>query len=220
MSEFHAHLGNEDDLYQQPQRTSGMAIASLVCSLIICCPLITVLGPIFGAIALATIGSPPQRRGKGLAIAGIVIGLITTVLGIVAGMQIVRVVSEYIEFVEAGPAPALQAAAASDVNGFRSYFVTPAANASDEQVQAFFAEVQSRYGTFISATMDQQTAPPQFGSPVIVMPYILQFSDANNVSADVEIHFVDPQTQRGTKKLGYILIRDPDQGDLRFPPQP
>ena len=61
------------------QKTSGLAIASLVCSLIICCPLTTLIGPFLGLAAVLTIGSNPARKGKGLAMAGIIIGIFATV---------------------------------------------------------------------------------------------------------------------------------------------
>jgi hypothetical protein len=63
---------------RKPARTSGLAIASLACSL---------LGPVFcipaiicGHVALRRIGNEPTLRGRGIAIAGLVIGYF--VLGI------------------------------------------------------------------------------------------------------------------------------------------
>ncbi len=57
-----------------PQKRSGLAVASLVCSLIFFCPLTTLLGPLLGLIALATMGGDPPKRGKGMAATGIVLG--------------------------------------------------------------------------------------------------------------------------------------------------
>lgn len=223
MSEFHDHL-NDYDPYQQPQTTNGMAIASLVCSLIICCPLVTILGPILGAISLSSIGSPPRQKGKGLAMAGIIIGLLTTVISVAAYWQGFRWMMSYIDFVMEGPQPALQSGYANDLNGFRAQFHGAGATATDEQVQAFLNELEARYGTFLSAAIDEQAggAPvTPTGAPNIVMPYILQFRDAT-VSADVELHFADEATGRQLKALGYIHVYDPDpeRDDLRFPPSP
>jgi hypothetical protein len=60
-----------------------MAIASLVCSLFgwICLFIGALLGVIFGFIALSQIKRTGQR-GRGMAIAGIVIGTVLIVLGI------------------------------------------------------------------------------------------------------------------------------------------
>lgn len=55
----------------QPQKTNGFAIAALVLSLVGC----SLLGVIFGGLAISQINKG-QGSGKGLAIAGLVIGII------------------------------------------------------------------------------------------------------------------------------------------------
>ena len=55
-----------------PTSTNGMAVAALVTS-IVCFP-INFIGFIFGLVALGQIKSNPTQGGKGLAIAGVVIG--------------------------------------------------------------------------------------------------------------------------------------------------
>lgn len=70
-----------------PTKTDGMAIASLVCG--ICCIFYVVaiiLGPLaiaFGAIALRRIKANPMLGGRGMAIAGIVIGSIFLAIALV-----------------------------------------------------------------------------------------------------------------------------------------
>ena len=54
------------------QHTSGMAIASLILSILG----FSLFGIIFGGIALGQIGKNPNLSGKGLAIAGLIIGII------------------------------------------------------------------------------------------------------------------------------------------------
>jgi hypothetical protein len=75
--------------YQPPPQavgTNGMAIASLVCSLFgWVCIIGGVLGIIFGFMALGQIRQSGQG-GRGMAIAGIVIGVIVTALVILAGI--------------------------------------------------------------------------------------------------------------------------------------
>lgn len=75
--------------YPPPQAavgTNGMAIASLVCSLLgWICVIGPILGLIFGFIALGQIRRTGQG-GRGIAIAGIVIGVVAIVLGIVVGI--------------------------------------------------------------------------------------------------------------------------------------
>ncbi len=50
-------------------KTSGLAVTSLVFSLILCCPLTTILGPLLGLGALVQIGRNPALKGRGIAFA-------------------------------------------------------------------------------------------------------------------------------------------------------
>jgi hypothetical protein len=70
-------------------KTDGMAIASFVCSLGIFIPFINLVAPflalVFGIIALGRINEAPQLiKGKGFAIAGIVIGAVGLFVLIIA----------------------------------------------------------------------------------------------------------------------------------------
>ncbi len=65
--------------YQAPQKTNGFAITGFVLSLLGCTG---VLGLIFSAISLNQLKKNPNQGGKGLAIAGLVIGILD-VIGIV-----------------------------------------------------------------------------------------------------------------------------------------
>ncbi len=68
------------------RRTNGMAIASLCCALATpLFPLAWILGLIFGYIALRQIRDDPTQTGRGLAIAGVVIGWVI-VASVVVGV--------------------------------------------------------------------------------------------------------------------------------------
>ena len=58
---------------------NGYAIAGFVLSLICCAP----LGITFSAIALAQIKQNPHQEGKGMAIAGLAIGITTLLIGFI-----------------------------------------------------------------------------------------------------------------------------------------
>jgi uncharacterized membrane protein len=65
--------------WQPPPRTSGLAIAALIASIVgtFFCFFLGIVGTILGIVALNEIGSSQGRlNGRGLAIAGIVIGLL------------------------------------------------------------------------------------------------------------------------------------------------
>jgi hypothetical protein len=62
--------------------TNGLAIASLVCSVIgLCCGVGSIIGIVLGFIARSQIRTSGQA-GDGLALAGIIVGFITLVLSI------------------------------------------------------------------------------------------------------------------------------------------
>jgi len=68
-------------------RTSGLAIASLICGLLMCLPPAALAGVVMGIVALNQIANPVNRlSGRGLAIAGIVTGAIGCTLVPVALM--------------------------------------------------------------------------------------------------------------------------------------
>jgi Domain of unknown function (DUF4190) len=73
--------------YPQPRPTNGMAIASLVASL-----LVAPLGIVFGHISLSQIKRSGED-GKGLAIAGLVIGYLATVGAVIAVIFVVGVMA-------------------------------------------------------------------------------------------------------------------------------
>ena len=64
----------------QPPKTNGMAIAGFVIALLCCSP----LGIIFSAIGLNQIGKDPSQGGKGLAIAGLVLGILGMIVSVLA----------------------------------------------------------------------------------------------------------------------------------------
>lgn len=134
--------------YDQPQRTSVLAILSLVLSLICFLPLLGVLGILFGVFALVGIGSSGGRvKGTGLAIAGIVIGLIVSVLWTGAGFAINSGLQQFPKF-----AAVMTEVENGSLDTARSY-MTPSSRAlaTDEAFEAFRAAYQAELGSFQSA---------------------------------------------------------------------
>ena len=72
------------------QKTSGLAIASLVLAILGCT---SWLGIIFGIIALVKIRKDPKLEGSGLAIAGIVVGGVFTIFLIFAVLSILAAIA-------------------------------------------------------------------------------------------------------------------------------
>ena len=61
-----------------PQRTNGMAIAGFVCSFL-CWP----LGLIFSILGMSQTSKDPSQGGRGLAIAGLVISIVSAIITVV-----------------------------------------------------------------------------------------------------------------------------------------
>ena len=199
-----------------PPRTSGLAIASLICSLLICCPFLpSLLGLVFGLIAFVAIGRNPVLRGRGLAIAGILIGVIG-----VGGWSAITVYAVDVgKFIMQGPNEALASAASGDISGFKSYCWGPAVSASDEEAKQFITDLEARYGAFVSCRMDETPRATQakYGSPIVPFPYVIQCKDAS-VKAEIEIAFSDPQRGGFLKNIASFRVFDSDRGDLKYPP--
>ena len=66
------------------QKNSGLAVASLVLGILFCVPFASIVAIILGAVALSQISkAPDQLKGRGMAIAGICLGGVSVVFGII-----------------------------------------------------------------------------------------------------------------------------------------
>ena len=74
----------QQPVVMQAGRTSGMAITSLVLGIVglLFNPL-SVLAVIFGAVALSQIGKDPTLKGKGMAMAGLILGIVIAAIWII-----------------------------------------------------------------------------------------------------------------------------------------
>ena len=195
-------------------RTSRLAIASLVCSLICCVPVTTIPGILLGIGAIFSINNNPARfRGKGLAMAGILLGVTFT-----AGQAFVYPKAvDFIVMNVRGPNDALISGFAGDATAFKSHFYGKGIRASDAEAQAFIDTLRSRYGEFQSCEFDQRNQPqPTTGQTKPTFAYILTFDNAV-VDCLTQIIWMDERTGATVFQLGWITIKDPDLGDLTYP---
>jgi hypothetical protein len=136
----YAAYSNSDSLPEA--RTSVLAILSLV-SALSCC--LSFLAPFLGGFALLRIsGSGGRRKGAGLAISGIIIGLIITVIEIFLIMGAVSMAQQAAGFF----APFAQKIIADDPTALRSA-VSPTlkAQVTDAEWTRFKREVTAELGT-------------------------------------------------------------------------
>jgi hypothetical protein len=206
------------DPHQPQGKTSAMAVASLVCSLICCFPVTTILGVLLGVFALVSISSNPAKRGKGLAIAGILLGIVFT-----AGQAFVgyNAYTSWQMFKRA-PHQALEPGFRGDYASMRANFGPAGMAATDEDAQAFVEELRARYGELQGSEIDisqfQGMQPPPPGqSSVATLPWVLNFDQG---SVDAELTFSGEDQVPGRDELIFrqITILDPALGDISFPP--
>jgi hypothetical protein len=131
-----------------PSRVSGLAVASLVVSILGCLPGVGLVGLILGIAALPGISRSNGRvGGRTLALLGIVFGLLTTLLwcGLVVGAN-----SVVGGMAEAYGRP-LKAMQQGQYDTMRTVIETPSnTTIPDEQFKAFSDRITSEWGTFES----------------------------------------------------------------------
>lgn len=133
----------------EPARTSIMAILSLVCS-IVCIPGLGVLGVVLAIASLFAIsGSRGRLAGKGIAISGLIVGMLFTCIWVGAFVLVLRAQRQFgTVFV-----PALTSVFTSiDQGDFQKARVEMglAGSVTDEEFQTFRAAYQAQAGTFVS----------------------------------------------------------------------
>jgi len=200
-------------------RTSKLAIASLPLSLVAlggCCiaqPLVAAVGPIVAFVATMRVITSPRLKGLPWSISGLLLGLVFAAMSVGAAFLVGSM--------REAPVAALVAARDRDVAAFRAAFVDDAAG-TDDEIRAFMAELDSRYGGFVSAKADEQAMqqgglmPPSSGEPIFPIPFVLTFENAT-VEGEVELVFLDEATGKWLK-AGSITIFDTERGDLVWPP--
>lgn len=130
-------------------RTSIMAVVSFVCSLICCIPILTgMLGAFLGVIALFLIGNSKGRlKGRGLAFAGVALGLLSSLAWIGLAMGMVRFLGGTVNH----GTTAFEAIDAGEVDDARAVFMPSLDQSiSDEQIEIFGAMVSEDYGAFVA----------------------------------------------------------------------
>ncbi|MCH2161990.1 MAG: DUF4190 domain-containing protein [Phycisphaerales bacterium] len=195
--------GVSGTITEAPQGTSGLAIASLVCSLILCCPVLTLVGVFLGIGGLFTTGSG-RKRGRGLAITGLVIGLISTILWIFPAVWLGGMAMK----IYAGPGNVMtevyagnDAAAGSEFKAGR----VPSA----EDFERFVTEARERYGNFISAQAGEEARSQTQDS--LEFPYFFKFEN-RTVSGYAEFEMAE--NPMDGFDLVSITLEDGEAGDL------
>jgi hypothetical protein len=189
---------------------SPWSLVALACSVGLC-PVVTMLGVVFGIFAVRDI-KLHSRRGLRVAIVAIVIGLVVTPLttfGLFWWNASVR------EPMKHGPVIGLQAAQDGDIPALLAQFEEGIASA--KEASDFIRQMSDRFGTLESVEQDKEREAkwhPDHWS--ISVPYILTFS---RDSIRGEAHYVVFRMVDGKRMLVFRFswIRMGENPSLLFP---
>jgi len=224
--------GGFDDL-DGPQRTSAMAVVSLVMSLVCCIPGLGLLGAAFGVVALMGIGRSRGRvGGKGMAMAGIIVGVLMTVAWISFAATTVSAFKKAAEQFYSPLNQMMTEIEAGDYDAARAVFPgAPIASATDEQFEAFRASYQAELGSFDSIPTDlmeifnmylevgqqmQGMQQPQ-GGQVVIAPVPAVF--VGNGPTVMIVRINPNQASGGGDPIVDISVVLPDSSELSLVPQ-
>ncbi len=154
--------------YQPPAapKTNGAAIASLICGLLGCVPLLTSIAAIVLGVVGVKKSAQPGTGGKGLAIAGIVLGVIGILGWAVGGFAMYRAY----DFVKAKVLEPTKLASNSFITALAKGDTTTASNytTSDftqEKLQSLASQIQ-KYGEFKTVSISGFNANNSGGGPI------------------------------------------------------
>ena len=148
----------------QAQRTSVLAVLGVVCS-ILCLPPTGLIAIILGGLALGNISRAKGRlEGRGAAITGMILGVITTTLWVAVGFGVLLGWTYYKKNMVGTGDSFFQAALVQDYDGVRALMTTAGAeDLPDSQIEWFMGEIEARSGEVIGAYTSLGTMGQAFG---------------------------------------------------------
>ena len=215
MTEQIIDLDEQNRISDKPR--CGMATASLICSLILCCPIVTLVGVILGIVALLKIRGSAMS-GRGLAWAGIIIGILTTTLTTLFMIIAINIGLGVLEQTPESVTTAIKAGITGDIEKFRMEFTHDAVAASDDEITSFLETITTRYGVFDKAVIDMATmqAGQQPSGDEPELPIQLVF-ETKTISAIAVFTIAKGTDSLFDVQIQCLLIRDPENGDVAFP---
>lgn len=196
-------------------RTNGWAIAALVCSLFVLCPPVMLLGVPFAIRALVQIKSDPSRKGRGLAIAGLIISLLTfTTVGYFAQWWHVRFRNPMLQ----GPITSLESGFEGDLIGFREGFFEESQPPTDAEISEFLGELTSRYGSLESIHQRDGAGEAALGYQMrsYRITYEMVF-ESGPINAEGRFIITAPNHQGFVGRFAWFAVFDDENGDLIYP---
>ena len=195
------------------RQRSLWAIASLVCAVIVVCPVFSLIGLVLAAVAALDLRRHPHRTGRRLVAAALVVSVLAL------GGQVMAARWWHVHArrpMQYGPADALIAGQGGDIAGFRTAFVTGAEPASEQEAVVFLTAVTERYGRLGGMVHREDAAKPVSDLRRAAIPYTYFFE---NGTVDVDAEFVVSANDGSglVLRFAWVVIRDEVLGDLAYP---
>ncbi len=217
----YAATAEQGGTWMEPQKTSLLAIFSLVCGLVFFCPVIMqVLGFLLGIGGILSIKmSGGKRKGMGFAIAGILLSVVIASLWIAGGIAGMNYYKGF-----AAPAKSfVMAIQDGDITEITSQMSTStAAMVTPDQIISLQTDLNDNCGKLIDLQLDfmvfgeianlingqnpSQIGQMEYGSsqPLIPLPFAAEFENESRSG----IAFIEIDPQNGQTSILAILISD------------
>ena len=206
-------LTEVDESIQLPRSWNRTAVLAAMFCIPFFCPPMTLIGVGTGALALRSLRKNPDTKGAWLAWTSISFGVVATIVGAwlfwVSGLRTIVL----------GPTVALAPLFANQTQGMNNEWAGPATALTQEQLAAFTAQVESRYGTFVSARVSDQRPTPleqSWKRSMVVIPITIQFA-SGSCEADLGLERFNEKTGKSTMVWRSLRIVDALRGNLLFP---
>jgi hypothetical protein len=188
-------------------------VASAACGFGVACPLLSIAALLLGFRALYHIREVPGRRGRRLALTGLVLGAIGTALWTGGAFWWDRNARKPMLV---GPAAQLTAGFAGDVEGFAAGF--RGATGAEAEGRLFLEELTRRYGAYVGIERGESERRP---GPALVdgrvtLPYELEFA-WQPIEAQATFVVYEPGDNRLVLEFETIEVIDAERGNLAFP---
>lgn len=180
-----------DTPINEPPRTSKLAIASLVATLLSCCSICGVVPIVMSIISIIRIKLNPALRGMGIAVVALILSAALTVAStLVAGPKILEFVRMVFGPLLTGPVDAIRVGQTGDVEGFLASVYQEGPDAPDSEDAAVFLDaLTERFGEIQSSVIqDQNRGAPQPGATEAPIEYMLTFTkDGKTLAIKCEV---------------------------------
>ena len=180
-----------DTPINEPPRTSKLAIASLLMTVLSCCSVCGVVPIVMSIIAIIRIKLNPALRGMGIAVIALILNAGLTVASSIWLLpQAKQVFEQVFGLILKGPADAIRVAQTGDVEGFLAsvYREGPSAPGT-EDAAVFLDALTERFGEIQSSVIqDQNRGAPQPGATEAPIEYLLTFTkDGKTLAIKCEV---------------------------------